>query len=276
MKEKPKAIVSGAAMKSAIYTGWVQHRRFAPRQNQFRYKVFMVYLDLAELDDFCSLSRWWSKKSWALARFRREDFFGDPKLSVEEAVCLRVERVAGERPQGPIRVLANWRYFGYNMNPISIYYCFDAEGREVHWLLLDVHNTPWKERHSYVLDCRSGARVQKVAFTKTFHVSPFMPISQGYRWRSITPGDRLTAYLQNFDLSDEEQEERPLFDAILSLRRSELSGDLLNRILIQYPFMTVKVIATIYWQALKLWFKRTPVYAHPGGRGEVQGGKKRL
>ncbi|WP_253868907.1 DUF1365 domain-containing protein [Microbulbifer sp. THAF38] len=268
--------MEAATMESAIYTGWVQHRRFSPRQNAFRYKVFMVYLDLAELEQFCALSPWWSKKPWAPARFRREDFFGDPELSIDESVRRRVEAVAGERPQGPVRLLANWRYFGYNMNPISIYYCFDGEGREVRWILLDVHNTPWKERHSYVLDCRSGARVQKVAFAKTFHVSPFMPISQGYHWRSITPGDRLTAYLQNFDRYGQGEEERPLFDAILSLRRCELSAGLLNRILVQYPFMTVKVIATIYWQALKLWFKRTPVYAHPGDRGKVQGGEKHL
>ncbi|GAA5442414.1 hypothetical protein Misp06_00588 [Microbulbifer sp. NBRC 101763] len=263
-------------MESAIYTGWVQHRRFSPRQNQFRYKVFMVYLDLAELDSFCSLSRWWSTRGWAPARFCRKDFFGDPVLSLDEAVRRRVEDVCGERPQGPVRVLANWRYFGYNMNPITIYYCFDGEGNKVRWLLLDVHNTPWNERHSYVLDCRSGARVQKVAFAKAFHVSPFMPITQGYRWRSITPGDRLTAYLQNFDTSTGGESERPLFDAVLSLRRREVSSAVLNSILIQYPFMTAKVIATIYWQALKLWIKRTPVFSHPGSKRGTQGGEEQL
>jgi len=259
-------------VESAIYTGWVQHRRFAPHPNQFRYKVFMVYLDLTEVDRFCALSRWWSRRPWAPARFCREDFFGDPTLSLDEAVRLRVAEVFGERPQGPIRMLANWRYFGYNMNPISIYYCFDSKGKEVCWLLLDVHNTPWNERHSYVLDCRSGSRVQKSAFAKTFHVSPFMSVSQGYRWRSITPGRRLTAYLQNFDKTMEGKDERPLFDAVLSLHRHELSGALLNNILRKYPFMTVKVILTIYWQALKLWVKRTPIFSHPDHKRRPQGG----
>ncbi|WP_299942376.1 DUF1365 domain-containing protein [uncultured Microbulbifer sp.] len=261
-------------MESAIYTGWVQHRRFAPRAHRFRYKVFMVYADLAELDSLCALSPWWSRKPWAPARFCREDFFGDPSLSLDEAVRRRVWEACGERPPGPVRLLANWRYFGYNMNPISIYYCFDDRGRAVHWILLEVRNTPWQERHSYVLDCRSDARVQRAAFAKTFHVSPFMPMAQSYRWRSTTPGKRLSAYLQNIDSSTAGQGERPLFDATLSLRRQEPSPSVLNGVLIQYPLMTVKVITAIYWQAFKLWLRRTPVFAHPrGGRGARTGDK---
>ncbi|MFA0810216.1 DUF1365 domain-containing protein [Microbulbifer epialgicus] len=259
-------------MESAIYTGWVQHRRFTPHQNQFRYKVFMVYVDLAEVDNLCSLSPWWSKKPWAPARFCRADFFGDPALPLDEAVRRRIEEATGECPKGPVRLLANWRYFGYNMNPISVYYFFNEEGRDVCWLLLDVHNTPWKERHSYVLDCRSNARVQKATFAKSFHVSPFMPMSQRYHWRSTIPGDRLTACLQSFN-NHTVGGEGPLFDAILSLRRHEISGALLNRILIRYPFMTLKVIVTIYWQALKLWVKRTPVFSHPNEKHGTHGGE---
>ncbi|WP_413665322.1 DUF1365 domain-containing protein [Microbulbifer sp. CNSA002] len=265
-------------MESAIYTGWLEHRRFAPRAHQFRYQVFMMYVDLAEVEAICQLSPLWSSQRRAPARFCRSDFFGDESLSLDEAVRQRVEEEVGEQPSGPIRLLANWRYFGYNMNPLSVYYCFDAEGQNVDWLLLDVHNTPWKERHSYVLDCRNNTKLQKATFAKTFHVSPFMPMAQGYRWRGTKPGEKLTAYLQNFDASADDTEDgtRPMFDATLSLQRCEISGRSLNSILIQYPLMTVKVIAAIYWQALKLWVKRIPVFSHPSDDAEVQAGDKQL
>ncbi|WP_237065295.1 DUF1365 domain-containing protein [Microbulbifer guangxiensis] len=256
-------------MESAIYSGWVQHRRFGPREHSFRYRVFMMYLDLAELDLLLATSRFWSRDRWAPARFRREDFFGDPSVSLDEAVRQRVADEAGERPDGPIRLLANWRYFGYNMNPISTYYCFDNNGEEVRWILLDVHNTPWNERHSYLLDCRSGGRVQKAEFNKDFHVSPFMPMEQGYRWRSVTPGERLTVYLQSFEESGR------VFDATLSLRRQEISTAALNGILIRYPLMTVKVIAAIYWQAFRLLLKRVPLFSHPGSAVRADAGENR-
>ncbi|SDK12133.1 DUF1365 domain-containing protein [Microbulbifer yueqingensis] len=257
-------------MESAIYSGWVQHRRRAPREHRFRYQVFMIYLDLAELEQVLSISPLWSRHPWAPARFRREDFFGDPALGIDEAVRRRVAQECGERPDGPVRLLANWRYFGYNMNPISTYYCFDRTGSEVRWVLLDVHNTPWNERHSYVLDCRDGpATVQKGEFQKSFHVSPFMPMDQGYRWRSVTPADRLSVSLQNL------QGGEVVFDAILSLRREEISSRALNRILIRYPLMTVKVITAIYWQAFRLWLKRVPIFTHPNRSVRADAGEKR-
>ncbi|UHQ55490.1 DUF1365 domain-containing protein [Microbulbifer sp. YPW16] len=264
-------------MESAIYSGWVQHRRFAPREHRFRYRVFMMYLDLGELDQVLAMSPLWSRSRWAPASFRREDFFGDPVLGVGEAVRRRVEEACGERPDGPVRVLANWRYFGYNMNPISTYYCFDRDGRDVRWVMLDVHNTPWNERHSYVLDCRDAAsdetperisRVQRSSFDKAFHVSPFMPMRQAYRWRSITPADRLSIFLQNL------QDGKAVFDATLSLKREEISPRSLNLALIRYPLMTVKVITAIYWQALRLWLKRVPLFTHPNRSVRADAGEE--
>ncbi|MCO1336044.1 DUF1365 domain-containing protein [Microbulbifer sp. OS29] len=264
------------AMKSAIYTGWLEHRRFSPRAHQFRYQVFMMYVDLSEVDSLCQLSPFWSSRRLALARFKRADFFGDQSINLDTAVRQRVEEETGEQPKGPIRLLANWRYFGYNMNPISVYYCFDIEGEHVDWLLLDIHNTPWKERHSYVLDCRNNIKLQKATFEKTFHVSPFMPMAQGYHWRGTKPGEKLTAYLQNFETNaaDTEESNRPMFDATLRLHRRKISAAALNSILIQYPLMTLKVIAIIYWQALKLWVKRVPVFSHPRDGAEVETGDK--
>ena len=260
---------SNSPLHSAIYSGWVQHRRFAPRSNCFRYRVFMMYLDLAELEQVESISPWWGRGRGALARFRRDDFFGDPSVSLDETVRQRVASEYGQRPDGPIRMLANWRYFGFNMNPISVYYCFDAAGEEIQWLLLDVHNTPWNERHGYVLDCRDMGRVQRAEFAKEMHVSPFMPMDQRYRWRSSKPAEHLTMHLQNIEC------DKKVLDASLSLTRQELTATTMNRVLIHYPLMTVKVITAIYWQALKLWWKRVPVVAHPKHSARAESGDNR-
>ena len=249
-------------MRSGLYTGWIQHRRLKPREHSFRYRGFMVYAFLDELPQILSQSRLWSERRGAPARFCREDFYGDPAVPLEQAVRDRVAEETGSRPAGPIALLANWRYFGYNMNPISIYYCFDQSGQVVEFLLVDVHNTPWNERHGYVLDITSqGAgqgNVQRAAFRKSLHVSPFMPLGQEYLWKSTLPGKTLAVSIRSVEGGER------VFDASMHLQREEISASALRMKLIQFPLHTVKIITSIYWQALKLLLKRVPVHTHPG------------
>ena len=133
-------------LSSAIYTGHVWHRRLSPKSHAFKYRVFMLYLDLAELNQVFSLSKFWSKNKFALAHFKRSDFYGDGdgdgdgELTISESVRLKVEQETGVRPQGPIRLLANIRYWGYIINPISCYYCFDSKDEYLEAVLLEVTN----------------------------------------------------------------------------------------------------------------------------------------
>ena len=124
-------------MTSAIYEGWVRHRRVSPRELRFKYRVFMPYLRLDELPELFDGSLTWSARRPAPARFRREDFLGDPALPLDESVRRRVAEETGRRPEGPIYLLANLRYFGFIMNPVSCYYCFDADQR-LRYILVDV------------------------------------------------------------------------------------------------------------------------------------------
>lgn len=237
-------------MNTCIYRGWVRHRRFNPRGHQFRYRLAMLYLDLAELDTVFR-GRWlWSAQRPALARFRREDHFGDPSIPLDTSVRDLVEREIGRRPQGPIRLLTNLRYFGYCFNPISIYYCFGATNEEVEYVVAEVTNTPWGERHCYVIDGISHRR-----FQKRLHVSPFLPMSLNYLWRGTRPDRRLAVHMDVFDDRDKR------FDATLVLQRQALDGPALAGALLR--FMTFKVIAAIHWEALRLWLKGVPVYNHP-------------
>lgn len=247
-----------ASAPSCLYVGHVRHRRFLPRSHQFRYKLFMVYLDLAELDRAFA-GRWlWSARRPALAWFRRQDHFGDPAIPLDTCVRDLAERQTGRRPQGPIRLLTHLRYFGYCMNPISIYYCFAPDGAALDMLVAEVTNTPWGEKIGYVLDVagQTGGN-QRAEFQKAMHVSPFMPMDLRYRWHSTPPGPHLAVHLDVFE------SQFRMLDATLSLRRRPLDGRSMAGVLVRFPFMTLRVIAAIHWEALRLLLKRIPIFPHP-------------
>lgn len=246
-------------MHSAIYQGYVRHRRFLPRAHKFSYEVFMMYLDLDELDEVLALSPLWSKKPWFPARFRRADFLGDAQLPLKQAVRQRIHEVTGEWHDGPIRMLANLRYFGFVINPISCYYCFDADGA-LRYVVAEVTNTPWNERVSYVLPCDPRQRFLRIQFDKSMHVSPFNPMDMQYRWCSNNPSAIVSLNLET------EKDGEVHMDATMALKRREINATSLNMILLQHPWMTAKVAAAIYWQALKLWIKRNPFYDHPASK----------
>lgn len=247
-------------MKSRLYQGTLHHRRFVPRAHAFSYGVFMPWICLDELPQLFA-GRWlWSSTRWAPARFLRSDFLGDPALPLAEEVRRRIREETGAAHSGPIYLLANLRYFGYQINPIACYYCFNEDESRLEYLVAEVTNTPWDERHSYVLQGPDAGSWLEREFDKALHVSPFNPMDMRYVWRSNTPGERLAIHLAT------ETAEGRIFDASLSLRARPMTGRNLNRILWSYPLMTLKVALGIYWQALRLFIKGVPVHDHPGSR----------
>lgn len=254
-------------MNSCLYEGWVSHRRFAPVEHSFGYRVFQVCLDLSELDTVFAGRWFWSTKRFAVAWFRRRDHVGDPSVPLDESVRREVAGATGVRPAGPIRLLTHLRYFGYVMNPVSFYYCFDKAGQRVEFIVAEVHNTPWGERHCYTLAVDAGQSHDAPArfdFPKGFHVSPFMGMDQHYRWTLSGPGDALAVHMQS------SEGDVPVFDATLRMTRLPIGGPSLARVLLSHPFMTLKVVAGIYWQALRLFGKRCPFHPHPKHAGRLE------
>ena len=231
----------------------------------------MMYLDLAELDRIFQRRWFWSIDRWNLAYLRRRDHLGDPGNSIDGSVRGLIRQVTGIEPSGPIRMLTHLRYFGHCFNPVSLFYCFDAADQHVETIVAEVNNTPWHERHCYVLNeaLNDAAGPWKhYRFKKSFHVSPYMGMDMDHDWHFLHPRDRLQVHMQNF----EDQEK--VFDATLSLRRTDLTGRALALILAKYPAMTMQIVTKIYWQALMLRLKGATFYPHPSKRVPNKGESK--
>jgi len=238
---------------SAVYEGWVRHRRFDPVAHEFRYPLFLMYLDLAELPGVLDPYPLWSARRRALARFRRADFLGDPARPLDACVRDAVAAETGELPTGPVRLLAGLRYLGHSFNPVSFYYCFDPDER-VQAVVAEVENIPWRQQHAYVL--QRGETVGPVLsqkIEKQFHVSPFMGMDETYDFRASEPGETIAVSISS----------SASFDATLDLRRRELSRPLMARLLARYPAHSLAVVARIYGQALRLKLKGAPYHPHP-------------
>jgi DUF1365 family protein len=243
---------------SCAYEGWVGHRRCGPVEHELRYPVFMIYLDLAELDTVFHRMPLWSTSRAALASFRRTDHLGDPAEPLDQSIRTLVAARTGTRPSGPIRLLTNLRYLGHCFNPVSFYYCFAPDGQRLEAVVAEVTNTPWGERHAYVMEAdptQPAGGVLKGRMAKEFHVSPFMGMDHTYDWRLTDPAEKLIVQI------DSERDGVHAFDATLSLDRRPIT----TRLLLRYPAMTLRVVAQIYIHAVRLRLKHAKYFPNPTG-----------
>lgn len=264
---------SSQRLNSAIFKGKVRHRRFIPKGHEFEYSLFMLYLDLDEAPDLLSQHWFAGWNRFNLMSVWRKDYFHPETQSLKQAIIDEVNdyaRAQGTsiKPIARVMMLTHGRYFNIIFNPVTFYYCFDHENNLVA-IQAEITNTPWGERHSYVMlpghdvadkQYQAKHKHHEFSFDKVFHVSPFNPMDMQYRWVISPPDKALHIHMDNTQGQGEEIEKH--FDATLSLKRYEWQENF-AKTLIQYPLMSVKVVWGIYWQALKLWLKRTPFYDHP-------------
>lgn len=220
----------------------------------------MVYLDLDEISTVFKRRWLWSATGFNIAWFRRSDHLGDPEKNLSDEVRNLVEKDTGTRPEGAIGLLTHLRYFGYAMNPVSFFYCFERNSDRLQAIVAEVNNTPWGERHVYVLSIdpeRCNDKLFKLGSQKDFHVSPFMPMDMEYNWRISPPQKKLNVHIEN------KQDNAKVFDATLRMDGRSLSRRNMAAALIRFPLVTLKIAAAIYFEAVRLWLKKTPIHDHP-------------
>ncbi len=251
-------------MRSAFYRTSLWHSRLVPRVHSFKYRMNLLYADLDELPQLFRKRLFWSFERANLVSFRRSDYLGPTEKPLREAVLDRVEAKLGRRPTGSIGILTQPRTLGYVFNPVSFYFCHDVGGR-LDVIVAEITNTPWSERHAYILDASGQLEDELVfRFNKDFHVSPFFDLDQVYEWRFTTPGQRLSVSMTNFERG------QAVFRSELTAERRPINGRSLAAALLFAPLQPLRLHLAIYWQAARLHLKRTPFFTHPKKRTAVQ------
>jgi len=235
-------------MISSLCQGTVRHRRFTPREHEFTYQFFMPAIDLRELAQLDQEVKWFSHNHRNWVSLWRKDYMPGVE-DLQQAVL--ASELANKRIEGNVLMLANMRYAGIYFSPVNFY--FIGEPNAYRYMIAEVSNTPWNERHCYLVDLD---KVGQERTEKRFYVSPFNPMDMQYRWGVKLNDKRVTVHIENW----REQKE---FDATMILTREPLTGANLRRAILGTPAMSIKIVSSIYWEALKLFFiKRVPYYPH--------------
>lgn len=243
------------APESCLYVGKVMHARLKPVRHRFVYRVFSLFIDLDALEVHAKALRFFSVNRFNVLSFHERDH-GDGAGDLKGWVRAHLKR-AGFAADGPIFIQCYPRLWGYVFNPLSVYYCYTNDGT-LEAIMHEVSNT-FGDRHTYLLPVSPAAENGPIhqSCAKKLFVSPFNPVDHRYDFKVLPPGERYAIGIREFDSEGE------VLVATFDGHRKALSNAALVRAVLGHPLMTLKVMAAIHWQALRLWRKGVPVAKRP-------------
>jgi len=242
-------------LRSSLYVGSVMHRRIQPRMHHFRYQAFWLLLDLDELDEPSSKLRWFSHNRSNIFSFYDADHGDGTQTPLRVQVEQQLSEAGVDLSGGQIRLLCMPRTLGYCFNPISIFFCYRADGT-LAAVVYQVHNT-FGERHSYVIRVEDQSAALHQRCQKLFYVSPFLEMDMRYDFRITGPDERIAVGISASSSA------KPVLNAVLTGRRRELTDRNLMFVFLKIPAITIKVIAAIHWEAIRLWAKGIRLHRRP-------------
>ena len=254
----------------ALYVGTIRHRRFSPKQHHFEYSLFMAFLDVDRLSELMAVSRFTSHNRWNWAAYDDRDHLGDPSRPLRERLRESAAGAGHTLPDGPIYLLTHLRYAGYVFNPISLFYCYGLGG-QLELVLAEVSNTYGGRQHYWLRPSDDAAAPFRAAAAKALYVSPFMDFDMDYHFTLTNPGETLVAHMSLTRQGPQRPDHGRVFDATLTLQHQPWTARTVRTALLRFPWMTAKVTAAIYWQALRLRLKGLPVVPFPREEHDATG-----
>jgi DUF1365 family protein len=240
---------------SAIYNGQVTHQRLKPVRHRLRYGIFMMLLDLDELPSLNRRLRLFSHDRFNLFSFHDSDHGAGEAGGLRGWMERQLHDAGLFEHCACIRVLCMPRILGHAFNPISVFFCYRADGSPLA-MLYEVNNT-FGERHAYLIPVADPAWPIRQSCDKRFYVSPFLPMDLVYRFRVARPEQRFS-----FGITAAAAD-GPMIATAFSGERARITDKTLLRACLRMPWQGAKIIAAIHFEAAKLWFRGLKLLPRP-------------
>ncbi|MCX7553925.1 DUF1365 domain-containing protein [Marinicella sp. S1101] len=242
--------------------GFVIHSRRTPKNHRFKYRMCWFFLDLKHLDDLAGQSKLFAHNKWGITAIHDKDYINPSSQPIITKLSAFIKQKTGKDYEGDAWLFTHPRFLGYGFNSVNFYFCY--QDRQLLYIVSEINNTPWGEKHLYLHDFLDHKTILDAAdnhhvfeFDKQFHISPFVPMDVHYCWKFRVEKEHLSIKM-SLNKNDVN-----VMNVVLDTNITPIMENEVNRVVFSRPFQCWKMSLGIYWQAFKLWIKKVPIFDHP-------------